>query len=108
MTILCIGDSNTYGYDPRSWLGSRYPAHIRWTERLPGVTVINGGVNGMRIPRADAACAALIREKKPALTTVMLGMFRVLEMSSSAMCVTLKLPSAMPPASPSSLTPSPI
>ena len=24
--ILCFGDSNTYGYDPRSYFGSQYPA----------------------------------------------------------------------------------
>ena len=29
MKILCIGDSNTYGYDPRSYLGDRYPAEVR-------------------------------------------------------------------------------
>lgn len=21
MNVICFGDSNTYGYDPRSWLG---------------------------------------------------------------------------------------
>ncbi|MBR6208311.1 MAG: SGNH/GDSL hydrolase family protein [Oscillospiraceae bacterium] len=79
MTILCIGDSNTYGYDPRSFLGSRYPADVRWTERLPGVTVLNGGVNGMRIPPADAAGIAAIREKAPTLIAVMLGTNDLLE-----------------------------
>ena len=34
MTILCYGDSNTYGFDPRSWLGERYPADVRWTGLL--------------------------------------------------------------------------
>lgn len=24
MKSVCFGDSNTYGYDPRSWCGSRY------------------------------------------------------------------------------------
>ena len=28
--LLCYGDSNTYGYDPRSYLGGRYPDSIRW------------------------------------------------------------------------------
>ena len=32
--ILCYGDSNTYGYDPRSYLGGRYPASVRWTALL--------------------------------------------------------------------------
>ena len=25
------GDSNTYGYDPRSMMGDRYPQDVRWT-----------------------------------------------------------------------------
>ncbi|MBR4579010.1 MAG: lipase [Oscillospiraceae bacterium] len=79
MTILCIGDSNTYGYDPRSFPGSRYPADVRWTERLPGVTVLNSGVNGMRIPGADTVDLAVIRKKKPDLITVMLGTNDLLE-----------------------------
>lgn len=29
--ILCFGDSNTYGYDPR---GGRYGDEVRWTRRL--------------------------------------------------------------------------
>ena len=28
MTLLCYGDSNTYGFDPRSYFGGRYPAEI--------------------------------------------------------------------------------
>ena len=30
MKVICYGDSNTYGYDPRSWLGGRYDADSRW------------------------------------------------------------------------------
>ena len=30
--VLCFGDSNTYGYDPRSFFGGRYPG--RWTDLL--------------------------------------------------------------------------
>jgi len=50
--ILCFGDSNTYGYDPRSFLGDRYPADVRWTGRLKaaGYNVINEGQNGRAIP----------------------------------------------------------
>lgn len=48
-TILCYGDSNTYGYDPAS--GMRYPENLRWTGRLksflgPGYAVIEEGCNG--------------------------------------------------------------
>ena len=51
--ILCLGDSNTYGYDPRSYLGSRYPAEVRWTGRLegPGRELVNLGQNGLCIYR---------------------------------------------------------
>ena len=34
MKILCFGDSNTYGYDPRSYFGGRYPAQYRWGDLL--------------------------------------------------------------------------
>lgn len=73
MKILCIGDSNTYGYDPRSYFGSRYPAEVRWTDRLTGHEVINRGVNGMTVPREHSRQAGLIRLHDPDLVTVMLG-----------------------------------
>ena len=34
MKILCFGDSNTYGYDPRSYFGGQYPARHRWVDLL--------------------------------------------------------------------------
>jgi lysophospholipase L1-like esterase len=48
-TVLCYGDSNTWGYDPRN--RSRYPPAVRWTgvlaERLgPDYRVIEEGLNG--------------------------------------------------------------
>ena len=53
MRLLCFGDSNTYGYAPRSYFGSRYPSDIRWTGRLAketGWEVVNSGMNGRSIP----------------------------------------------------------
>lgn len=73
MKILCIGDSNTYGYDPRSYLGDRYPAEIRWTDRLDRCDVINCGVNGMTVPREHSRYIGLIRINEPDLVIVMLG-----------------------------------
>lgn len=73
MRILCIGDSNTYGYDPRSYLGSRYPSEVRWADRLDGHNVINCGVNGLTVPRGHSRYAGLIRLHEPDLATVMLG-----------------------------------
>ena len=54
MNVICFGDSNTYGYDPRSWLGGRYDAGSRWVDILTsetGWTIRNIGVNGREIPR---------------------------------------------------------
>ena len=34
MKILCFGDSNTYGYDPRSYFGGQYLAQHRWVDLL--------------------------------------------------------------------------
>ena len=73
MKILCIGDSNTYGYDPRSYLGSRYPAEVRWTDQLNGWDVINCGVNGMTVPREYSRYVAQVRINEPDLVIVMLG-----------------------------------
>ena len=48
-TILCYGDSNTYGYDPSN--GFRYLPTVRWTGVLKGLlgpdyTLIEEGCNG--------------------------------------------------------------
>ena len=53
MKLLCFGDSNTYGYDPRSFLGERYGREIRWTALLDRETewdIVNAGRNGREIP----------------------------------------------------------
>lgn len=53
MNVICFGDSNTYGYDPRSWFGGRYDADSRWVDILAtatGWTVCNMGQNGREIP----------------------------------------------------------
>ena len=73
MKILCIGDSNTYGYDPRSYLGDRYPEDVRWTDRLGEYDVINCGVNGMTVPREHSIYVSQIRINDPDLVIVMLG-----------------------------------
>lgn len=51
MKIVCYGDSNTYGYDPRGYSGGQYDAP--WPEILSkklSCTVLNWGVNGQEIP----------------------------------------------------------
>lgn len=49
--ILCFGDSNTWGFDPRSPFGDRYPPDVRWTGQLgPRYQILECGQNGRRIP----------------------------------------------------------
>ncbi len=76
-TILCIGDSNTYGFDPRSYYGSRYSENIRWTGLLESSDrkIINCGQNGLCIPTAQtyAFYDDLIHNNIPDLITIMLG-----------------------------------
>ena len=56
MKVICYGDSNTYGYDPRDPLGGRYD--MPWPQNLAnetGWTVINEGENGREIPKNPVA-----------------------------------------------------
>ena len=53
MKLLCYGDSNTYGYDPRGPIPGRYEPQDRWCDllaRSTGWTVINEGENGRIVP----------------------------------------------------------
>ena len=53
MNVICFGDSDTYGYDPRSYFGGRYHADRRWVDLLAtetGWTIRNMGQNGREIP----------------------------------------------------------
>ncbi len=61
MKVICFGDSNTYGYDPRGYFGGRYDADSRWVDILAaktGWTVCNMGQNGREIPSAAPAFPA--------------------------------------------------
>ena len=54
--ILCFGDSNTYGFDPKDPIENRYPPSERWPEILStqtGWEVINLGLNGRTIPHTQ-------------------------------------------------------
>ncbi len=58
MNIICFGDSNTYGYDPRGYFGGRYEADNRWVDILSaatGWTIRNLGQNGREIPYSSLA-----------------------------------------------------
>jgi len=76
--IFCYGDSNTYGYDPRSCFGGRYPESVRWTALLQtqGWDIFNAGQNGRSIPRNGWEIEMLVqmlRRYQPDIVTVMLG-----------------------------------
>lgn len=78
MRILCYGDSNTYGYDPRGLLSDEYPEAVRWTSLLAnaGYEVVNEGMNGRQIPHRPAEINAAIQAisaAKADLLIVMLG-----------------------------------
>ncbi len=78
-TILCYGDSNTYGYDPRDFWGGRYDAPDRWTGILnadPDFRIMNYGQNGRMIPAnriAISQAAEQIMSCRFDRMTVMLG-----------------------------------
>ena len=84
--ILCFGDSNTYGYDPRGFFGDRYGAEDRWVDLLAkqtGHECINAGTNGREIPRNPYALQ-LPTEHAPADTfLVMLGTNDLLQEASA-------------------------
>ena len=80
MRLFCFGDSNTYGYDPRSYFGGQYPAQHRWMDLLAqklNCTAVNAGENGREIPRREGELQRfdlMLSNQKPLdLLLVMLG-----------------------------------
>lgn len=63
MKIICFGDSNTYGYDPRDYFGRPYD--VAWPqliEQATGFEIINGGQPGREIPSFEAQFQRVDRE----------------------------------------------
>lgn len=86
MRILCFGDSNTYGYDPRDFFGGRYDAKDRWVDLLSGQTghtVINAGVNGQRVPHFPCTLGFWKEQAPVDLFLVMLGTNDLLQGASA-------------------------
>ncbi len=86
MRILCFGDSNTYGYDPRGYFGDRYPAEDRWPDLLAAQTgheVINAGANGREIPRNSYALRLLTDHAPIDMFLVILGTNDLLQGASA-------------------------
>lgn len=62
-TLVCIGDSNTYGYDPRSFWEDRYMQNwCSLLQELSGAKVVNLGENGRMVPTSDWEQTMLLRE----------------------------------------------
>ncbi len=90
MRILCFGDSNTYGYDPRGFVAGRYDREHRWPnvlEALTGHYVFNDSINGRPIPRREMELKLLddsIRRTEPEMMIIMLGTNDVVTGASAA------------------------
>lgn len=82
MRILCFGDSNTYGYDPRGFFGDRHPAEERWCDLLAektGWEIINAGLNGRDIPSDDGVLRLLSWYSPVDMLLIMLGTNNLLQ-----------------------------
>ena len=86
MRILCFGDSNTYGHDPRGFFGDHYGADDRWVDLLAkqtGHECINAGANGREIPRNPYALRLLTEHTSVDVFLVMLGTNDLLQGASA-------------------------
>ena len=86
MRILCFGDSNTYGYDPRGFFGDRYGAGDRWVDLLAkqtGHEYINAGANGREIPPNPYALRLVEQYTPVDVFLVMLGTNDLLQVASA-------------------------
>ena len=91
MRILCFGDSNTYGYDPRGFFGDRYGAEDRWVDLLAkqtGYECINAGANGRESPRNPYALRLLTELQEVDVFLVMLGTNDLLQGATAKECAT--------------------
>lgn len=76
MRMLCFGDSNTYGYDPRGCLGGQYSEENRWVDLLTKQTnhrITNAGINGRLIPDSSYSLRLLNDHSPVDVFMVMLG-----------------------------------
>ena len=86
LRILCFGDSNTYGYDPRGFYSDRYGTEDRWVDLLAkqtGHEAINAGANGREIPRNPYALRLLTEQQEVDIFLVMLGTNDLLQGASA-------------------------
>lgn len=90
MNVSCFGDSNTFGYDPRSYFGGRYDANNRWVDILAektGWDIHNNGMNGREVPVRE-----VIFPKSLDLLIIMLGTNDLLQgLDAAAVCCRMEL-----------------
>ena len=82
MNVICFGDSNTWGFDPRGFLPGRYDPDSRWPDLLAAETgwkVRNQGMNGRTVPRDG-----MLLPEDADLLIVMLGTNDLLQGSAPA------------------------
>ena len=79
MKVLCYGDSNTYGYDPRGYFGDRYPKESRWVDILMQKSkwqIQNESQNGREIPISPfqyQRAGEQLAQSPPDIFAIMLG-----------------------------------
>ena len=79
MRMLCYGDSNTYGYDPRGFVGDRYQKESRWVDILAQKLkweIQNEGQNGRESPSRPfqyQRAGELLTQSEPDVFAIMLG-----------------------------------
>ena len=76
MGMLCIGDSNTYGYDPRGYFGGRYDDANRWVDlfaKHTGWDLRNLGSNGRQISRSGSVFSSFGQISPEDTLLIMLG-----------------------------------
>ena len=86
MRLLCFGDSNTYGFDPRDFGGEPYDDGSRWVDLLAKHTkckVINGGSNGRTIPVDPHLRPSRIQYVNADILLIMLGTNDLLQGASA-------------------------
>lgn len=95
--MILFGDSNTYGYDPRDFLGGRYPENVRWTTAVRNALkgeyeVIEEGQNGRALPSVSSPFFMGLIEKLGAddMFVMMLGTNDILLVNQPNAAVPIK------------------
>ena len=86
MKIVCLGDSNTYGYDPRGYLADQYPKESQWPHLLSSLTghdCVNAGANGRQVKLDPYTLHWLQSQRDADMLLIMLGTNDLLQGASA-------------------------